>query len=404
MKSVKSFLFILLVLLSVSCKIVKNGDLAGQQNGKIRQRNDAQSLVVWDSKTLTGGKGWLGKGEDAAFIRLDEPNTKGKKVIHYHNKLNRYLYSIFGWQWAQPQDKAVNLEQYDAVSFDIKVTGPQKPQQSFFTVTELNPAPVPLGEYDSSFADGSWHRISIPIKDMIWRGASAVIDRSAARGFDFMTFVWDAAEFDIQLDHFTFDHGVPTVKPLVTAYTPPASPQLIPGRIECAFYDAGGEGVAYHDTDPVNILSGVLNQKKDHQRPHASSYYWNFRKDEGVDISYTKDFADFTHINQFNPPVNQLYIGGASNGEWCNYTVNVQKSGTYKIIALYGNGTGGLRFSINNKPNDSECKFPITTGSAHSWARAEIGTITFPKAGVQVLTMHYNNGNNLAYLEFVESP
>src|ERR1700742_617551 len=28
--------------------------------------------------------------------------------------------------------------------------------------------------------------------------------------------------------------------------------QKIPGRVECAFYDRGGEGVAYHDTDAKN--------------------------------------------------------------------------------------------------------------------------------------------------------
>jgi hypothetical protein len=27
-------------------------------------------------------------------------------------------------------------------------------------------------------------------------------------------------------------------------------PQKIPGRVMCAYYDLGGEGVAYHDTDP----------------------------------------------------------------------------------------------------------------------------------------------------------
>jgi len=36
-------------------------------------------------------------------------------------------------------------------------------------------------------------------------------------------------------------------------------PQAIPGRIRCAYYDFGGEGVAYHDTDPVNHGSGKLN-------------------------------------------------------------------------------------------------------------------------------------------------
>ncbi len=30
-----------------------------------------------------------------------------------------------------------------------------------------------------------------------------------------------------------------------------SGPQVIPGTLQCALYDLGGEGVAYHDTDPV---------------------------------------------------------------------------------------------------------------------------------------------------------
>jgi hypothetical protein len=49
-----------------------------------------------------------------------------------------------------------------------------------------------------------------------------------------------------------------------------AGPQAIPGRLECAYYDLGGEGVAYHDTDPTNHGSGELNLKPEHHRPHAN--------------------------------------------------------------------------------------------------------------------------------------
>jgi hypothetical protein len=35
-------------------------------------------------------------------------------------------------------------------------------------------------------------------------------------------------------------------------------PQKIPGRIECEYYNQGGEGIAYHDADSVNNSSGKL--------------------------------------------------------------------------------------------------------------------------------------------------
>src|ERR1700728_452182 len=58
-------------------------------------------------------------------------------------------------------------------------------------------------------------------------------------------------------------------------------PQKIPGRVQCAYYDLGGEGVAYHDSDARNNGSGALN-------PANGTYLNEFRMIEGVDTSYTK--------------------------------------------------------------------------------------------------------------------
>ena len=178
-----------------------------------------------------------------------------------------------------------------------------------------------------------------------------------------------------------------------------SGPQVIPGRLECAYFDLGGEGVAYHDQDAINHGSGELNLKPDHQRPHATPYIWGFRADEGMDISYTKDFADFNHPNFFTPATNQLYVGWTADGEWCNYTVNVKRAGTYKITALYGNAANRIWFDVDNKPTVA-CKLPLATGSMHIWNKAEIGTIAFAKPGLHLLTFHYNAGNNFAYFDF----
>lgn len=184
---------------------------------------------------------------------------------------------------------------------------------------------------------------------------------------------------------------------------PYAAPQVIPGRIECAHYDRGGEGVAYHDDDAINHGSGELNRNPRHQRPAANPAIWQFRQDEGVDLSYTKDFADFVHGNLVDPPVNQLYIGWAKNGEWTNYTVDVKAAGKYRIIALYGNAANTVRFAVNYRLA-AEARFPVATGSMHRWNKAEIGTITFERAGVQLLSMFYDAGNNFAYFELVPAP
>ncbi len=180
-------------------------------------------------------------------------------------------------------------------------------------------------------------------------------------------------------------------------------PPAIPGFVQCALFDRGGEGVAYHDSDPVNHGSGELNQETGHQRQHASPYLWNFRKDEGVDLSYVKDWADLNHPNPVSPPINQLYIGWATNDEWCNYTVDVKAPGTYRIKALYSYQTNTVSFDLNHQPA-AICRINQATPGWHHWNFDEIGTIDFPQTGHQLLTFHYTWGNNFAWFEFEKLP
>jgi len=173
----------------------------------------------------------------------------------------------------------------------------------------------------------------------------------------------------------------------------------IPGLVQAALYDLGGEGVAYHDTTKTNEGSAGLNTQPEHQRPHASAYLWGFRGDEAVDISYVKDIADLNHPNLVDPPINQPYLGWTDDGEWTNYTVDVKTPGRYRIKAMYSNQANTVSFDVNGK-KAAECRLPVATEDWHHWNLAEIGTIEFPAAGVQLLTFHYGKGNNFAWFEF----
>src|ERR1700733_13552979 len=86
-----------------------------------------------------------------------------------------------------------------------------------------------------------------------------------------------------------------------TRYSGEAQP--IPGKVQCAYYDLGGEGIAYHDTDAKNNGSGALN-------PADGTYLNEFRMHEGVDTSYSKfhDEIDNTQYNFVLPPQSQLYV------------------------------------------------------------------------------------------------
>jgi len=183
-------------------------------------------------------------------------------------------------------------------------------------------------------------------------------------------------------------------------------PQKIPGKLQCAYYDSGGEGVAYHDSDAKNFGSGALN-------PANGTYLNEFRMNESVDISYTKfhDAIDNSPYNVVQPPENQLYVGWTEPGEWFNLTVETQHGGVYKADLLYTSRLGGtISLDVNGEPATAELKIPSTFNEAdpiawrqwHHWNLAnKIAEIRLP-AGKSVITVHIvSEGNmNLAYFDF----
>ncbi|MGA8408347.1 MAG: hypothetical protein WB680_14305 [Candidatus Acidiferrales bacterium] len=185
-----------------------------------------------------------------------------------------------------------------------------------------------------------------------------------------------------------------------------AGAQKIPGRVECAYYDLGGEDVAYHDTDRQNNGSGALN-------PADGTYLNQFRMNEGVDTSYTKfhDEIDNSKYDLVQPPENQLYVGWTQPGEWFNITVQVARAGVYDAALLYTSQSGALiSLDVNGQDATGSVTIVSTFNAAdliawrqwHHWNLApKILHLKLPK-GKSVLTVHIlAQGNmNLAYFDF----
>jgi hypothetical protein len=182
--------------------------------------------------------------------------------------------------------------------------------------------------------------------------------------------------------------------------------QKIPGRVECAYYDSGGEGVAYHDADAQNKGSGALN-------PADGTYLNEFRKNEGVDISYTKfhDQIDDSPYDMVQPPENQLYVGWTEPGEWFNVSVQVARAGDYVADLLYTSNRGGtISLDVNGKPATPPLTIQSTFNAAdpiawrqwHHWNLASQFVRLHLSEGTNILTIHIlSQGNmNLAYLDF----
>lgn len=185
--------------------------------------------------------------------------------------------------------------------------------------------------------------------------------------------------------------------------------QKIPGRILCAYYDLGGEGVAYHDTDPQNHGSGELN-------PSDGTYLNEFRSHEGVDTSYTKfdrkpDSIDDNPFDKFVPPRDFPYVGWTEPGEWFNITVDVADAGTYAADFLYTSNRGGtISIDVDAKDATGPLQVPTTYDSQdhvswrqwHHWNLASSFFKIRLNKGKNVLTVHILTGGNmnLSYFDF----
>lgn len=185
-----------------------------------------------------------------------------------------------------------------------------------------------------------------------------------------------------------------------------AGAQKIPGIVECAYYDEGGEGVAYHDTDAKNNGSGGLN-------PADGTYLNEFRMHEGVDTSYTKfhDQIDNNPFDRVRPEENQLYVGWTEPGEWFRITVDAARAGVYTGDLLYTSNRGGeIALDVNGRDatgpiaivSTYDAGDPIAWRQWHHWNLARNLVKLRLVAGKNVLTVHIlTQGNmNLAYFDF----
>lgn len=115
------------------------------------------------------------------------------------------------------------------------------------------------------------------------------------------------------------------------------TPWPIPGRIEAENFDSGGEGIAYHDTEPENFKGNVY-------------------RTSAVEVAPTTDTG-----GGYN-------IGYTRAGEWLEYTVNVAKAGLYTVeVRVASDGVGGtfhLQFDGVDKTGSMAAP---NTGGWQSW-------------------------------------
>lgn len=172
--------------------------------------------------------------------------------------------------------------------------------------------------------------------------------------------------------------------------------QKIPGKIEFELYDVGVEGVAFHDTTPINDGNGAFNLNIDTEIA-------KFRRDEPVDISFTKTCCD--RDDGVQSELDKSYVGWTATGEWIVYTVEVAEAGTYVATGRFGvEKDMTLSFTINGKKLGP---FALKgTGSPHNWTFSEdMFEVDLP-AGKQLFRVDIETVGlvNMDWIEFSKKP
>ena len=139
------------------------------------------------------------------------------------------------------------------------------------------------------------------------------------------------------------------------------APAAIPGTVQSANYDTGGQSVGYS----VSSVNGTAN---------------SYRSD-GVDLETA------------TAPATGNDLGWTASGQWFRYTVNAAAAGTYKVtfeVAAPSAVTDAFHLSNSSGTNLSGSVNIPATGGFQTWTTVT-ASVTLP-AGTQVLTLDEDNG------------
>jgi hypothetical protein len=135
------------------------------------------------------------------------------------------------------------------------------------------------------------------------------------------------------------------------------TPVALPGTVNAANFDNGGEGVAYHDTSSGNSGGQYRNTDVDLE---ASS-------EGGFDVGWT------------------------APGEWLNYTVNVTSAGNRTVLLRVASPGGAtMHVGFNTASNVWQTISIPPTGGWQNWQTISVPVTLGP--GVQQLTLLFDTG------------
>jgi endoglucanase len=153
--------------------------------------------------------------------------------------------------------------------------------------------------------------------------------------------------------------------------------------IQAVDYDLGRNGAAYYDRDTANYR---LSTGKESTGNTGGVY-----RNDGVDI----------YRDTRNPE--NYYVGHIENGEWLQYTVNVQASGNYNLIFIFSSkiSDGILSLTDGGKAIVKNMQIP-NTGDYENWKKVTSAKLNLTQGSHTLRVYIEKGGFNFESIQFIK--
>lgn len=178
-------------------------------------------LVIWDGDKVGAGQSWADctKKElkcKSVLSKTAGTGANGSTGMKWHGEGPDWMGAGWNWLGWWPQDGGTDISPFKNLSFQMKVEAKSP---------DLAPDPDALGvgitcsnktlkscttarlsphKYVADFADGQWHKIVIPIDDLLV-GEGIQFDKKVAWEFDFNEWSGAPRDFTVYVDDIAFE-------------------------------------------------------------------------------------------------------------------------------------------------------------------------------------------------------
>ncbi len=187
-------------------------------SGASSSRASPARLVIWDGDKVGAGQSWAScnkKGEcQSVLAKSTGVGVNKSSALKWHGQGPDWMGAGWNWFGWYPQGSGTDVSAYASLTFQVRFEAkspdlaPEGESLGFGLTCsggdKCTTARVPLRKYVADYDDGQWHKVVIPIDDLL-AGEGAGFDKKKAWEFDFSEWSGTPRDFTVYVDDIAFE-------------------------------------------------------------------------------------------------------------------------------------------------------------------------------------------------------